>query len=175
MPYRDSDTLYNALTARMADLRPVLLRSITWDQETEMAGHLIITRSPGAPVYFCEPHSPWQRGSHENTTGLLRDYFPKGTELSARSPEHLLAVENELNNRPRKVLGDPGPSQTLRRAVSLCESVGVATSTRTRPCRSRYFSAAVDTARGRPMGGMHGQMAARSADLAQPCGPGALD
>jgi IS30 family transposase len=73
MPYRDSDTLHDALRARMADLPAVLLRSITWDQGTEMARRLMITRSLGAPVYFCDSHSPWQRGSNENTNGLLRD------------------------------------------------------------------------------------------------------
>ena len=92
-------------------LPPVLLRSITRDQGTEMARHRTITRSLGAPVYFCDSHSPWQRGSNENTNGLLRDYFPKGTDLSAHSAEHLLAVENELNNRPRHVLGDRAPAE----------------------------------------------------------------
>jgi transposase, IS30 family len=111
MPQRDSDTLHEALKARMAGLPPALLRSITWDQGTEMARHRTITRSLGAPVYFCDSHSPWQRGSNENTNGLLRDYFPKGTDLSTHSPQHLLAVENELNNRPRRIIGDRAPAQ----------------------------------------------------------------
>ena len=109
LPQRDSDTLHAALKARMADLPPSLLRSITWDQGTEMARHLTITDSLGAPVYFCDSRSPWQRGSNENANGLLRDYFPKGTDLARHSPEHLQAVENELNNRPRIVLGDRSP------------------------------------------------------------------
>jgi transposase, IS30 family len=108
---RDGDTLHAALTVRMGDLPAGLLRSITWDQGTEMARHLTITRSLGAPVYFCDSHSPWQRGSNENTNGLLRDYFPKGTDLSTHSPQHLLAVENELNNRPRIVLNDRAPAE----------------------------------------------------------------
>jgi len=95
----------------MGDLPPGLLRSITWDQGTEMARHLTIAETPGAPVYFCASHSPWQRGSNENTNGLLRDYFPKGTDLSAHSPQHLLAVENELNRRPRIVLDDRSPAE----------------------------------------------------------------
>src|ERR1700727_3475298 len=95
----------------MAGLPPGLLRSITGDQGPEMARHLAIARSLGAPVYFCDSHSPWQRGSNENMNGLLRDYFPKGTDLSAHSPSHLLAVENELNNRPRQVLGDRSPAE----------------------------------------------------------------
>jgi IS30 family transposase len=111
MPYRDSDTLHHALTDRMGDLPPGLLRSITWDQGTEMARHLTITRSLGAPVYFCDSHSPWQRGSNENANGLLRDYFPKATNLSTHSPKHLLAVENQLNNRPRRILGDRAPAE----------------------------------------------------------------
>jgi IS30 family transposase len=111
MPQRDGDTLHDALKARMASLPPALLRSITWDQGTEMARHRTITRSLGAPVYFCDSHSPWQRGSNENTNGLLRDYFPKGTDLSIHPPEHLLAVENELNNRPRRILSDRAPAE----------------------------------------------------------------
>jgi IS30 family transposase len=111
LPRRDGDGLHRALMARMADLPTGLLRSITWDQGTEMARHLTITRSLGAPVYFCDSHSPWQRGSNENMNGLLRDYFPKGTDLGIHPPQHLLAVENELNNRPRHVLGDQTPAE----------------------------------------------------------------
>jgi IS30 family transposase len=110
LPRRDGDALHDALAARLAGLPASLRRSITWDQGTEMARHRTITRSLGAPVYFCDSHSPWQRGSNENSNGLLRDYFPKGTDLSAHSPEHLLAVENELNNRPRRVLHDRSPA-----------------------------------------------------------------
>jgi transposase, IS30 family len=97
---RDGDALHEALKLRMADLPAALLRSITWDQGTEMARHLTIARSLGTTVYFCDSRSPWQRGSNENANGLLRDYFPKGTDLSIHTPRHLLAVENELNNRP---------------------------------------------------------------------------
>jgi IS30 family transposase len=107
---RDGDTLHEALKARMADLPATLLRSITWDQGAEMARHLTIARSLGAPVYFCDSRSPWQRGSNENSNGLLRDYFPKGTDLSNHSIEHLMAVEKELNNRPRLVLNDRAPA-----------------------------------------------------------------
>jgi IS30 family transposase len=114
LPRRDGDALHAALATRMGDLPPALLRSITWDQGTEMASHVTITRSLGAPVYFCDSHSPWQRGSNENANGLLRDYFPKGTDLSVHTVEHLLAVENELNNRPRLVLNDCTPVQLFR-------------------------------------------------------------
>jgi IS30 family transposase len=110
LPRADSDTLHAALVARMQDLPPELMRSITWDQGTEMARHLATTDKLGAPVYFCDSRSPWQRGSNENTNGLLRDYFPKGVSVASHSATHLTAVENELNNRPRKVLQHRSPA-----------------------------------------------------------------
>ena len=110
LPQRDGETLHDALRDRLGDLPAALRRSITWDQGTEMARHLTITETLGAPVYFGDSRSPWQRGSNENTNGLLRDYFPKGTDLRVHPVEHLVAVENELNNRPRRVLGDRSPT-----------------------------------------------------------------
>jgi IS30 family transposase len=110
LPRADSDSLHAALVARMQDLPPALMRSITWDQGTEMARHLATSDKLGAPVYFCDSRSPWQRGSNENTNGLLRDYFPKGVTLANHSLEHLQAVEEELNNRPRMVLQDRCPA-----------------------------------------------------------------
>ena len=124
LPQRDGDTLHEALKQRMGDLPPGLLRSITWDQGTEMARHLTITKSLGAPIYFCDSRSPWQRGSNENANGLLRDYFPKGTDLNVHSPEHLRAVENELNHRPRQVLDDQAP-QALFEALLRSKSPSV--------------------------------------------------
>jgi len=114
LPRRDGDALHEALKTRLGDLPPELRRSITRDQGTEMARHVQITKSLGFPVYFCDSHSPWQRGTNENTNGLLRDYFPKGTDLSIHPAEHLLEVENELNTRPRKVLGDRSPDELFR-------------------------------------------------------------
>jgi transposase, IS30 family len=111
LPQRDGESLHQALLARMSDLPEGLLRSLTWDQGTEMARHTTITKSLGAPVYFCDSRSPWQRASNENMNGLLRDYFPKGTDLGTHTPEHLLAVENELNQRPRIVLEDRPPAE----------------------------------------------------------------
>lgn len=111
LPRNDADSLHTALVARMKDLPPALMRSITWDQGTEMARHLATTDKLGAPVYFCDSRSPWQRGTNENTNGLLRDYFPKGVGLADHSPAHLLAVENELNRRPRMVLQDRCPAE----------------------------------------------------------------
>jgi transposase, IS30 family len=109
LPTRDSDALHAALAERMSDLPPALLRSITWDQGTEMARHTEIAESLGANIYFCDSRSPWQRPSNENTNGLLRQYFPKGTHLNVHPPGHLLAVEDELNRRPRIVLQDRAP------------------------------------------------------------------
>jgi transposase, IS30 family len=79
-----------------------------------MARHLTISQSLGAPVYSCDCRSPWQRGSNENMNGLLRDYFPKGTDLSTHLPQHLLAVESELNNRPRLILDDRAPAELFQ-------------------------------------------------------------
>jgi transposase, IS30 family len=76
-----------------------------------MARHVTITATLGSPVYFCDSHSPWQRGPNENTNGVLRDYFPKGTDLSTHTAQHLLEVEIELNHRPRRVLDDRTPAQ----------------------------------------------------------------
>ena len=109
LPRRDGESLHAALRARTADLPPAMFRTITWDQGTEMARHTEIAKSLGVAVYFCDSRSPWQRGTNENTNGLLRDYFPKGTDLSAHSPAHLIAVENEINRRPRIILDDRSP------------------------------------------------------------------
>ena len=121
LPRSDSDSLHAALVARMQDLPASLMRSTTWDQGTEMARHLATTDKLGAPVYFCDSRSPWQRGTNENTNGLLRDYFPKGVTLIDHSPEHLLAVENELNRRPRMVLQDRCPADLF---AALLTSIG---------------------------------------------------
>jgi transposase, IS30 family len=111
LPLRTGAALHCALADRMGDLPPSLLRSITWDQGTEMARHTDISADLGVLIYFCDPHAPWQRGSNENTNGLLRQYFPKRTDLSVYGPEHLRAVEDELNARPRLILDDYTPAE----------------------------------------------------------------
>lgn len=100
-----AETVRNALTAAIERVPPPLRKSLTWDQGSEMGGHRVFTTRTGVPVYFCDPASPWQRGSNENTNGLLRQYFPKGTDLSRHSSAMLESVARDLNSRPRKILG----------------------------------------------------------------------
>ena len=103
------DAIANTITTLPEQLR----RSLTWDQGTEMAQHAQLRIQTGLPVYFCDPHSPWQRGTNENTNGLLRQYFPKGTDLSRHGAEDLAAVAATLNSRPRKTLGWRTPAEAL--------------------------------------------------------------
>jgi IS30 family transposase len=106
---RDGEALHDALKARRADLPAALLRPITWDQGAEMACHLTITQSLGAPVYFYDSRSPWQRGSNENINGLLRDYFTKGTDLSTTRRS------TSWPSRTSSTIGQGAPSTTMRR------------------------------------------------------------
>jgi IS30 family transposase len=112
-----ADVVADALAAKIVELPEQLRRSLTWDQGKEMASHVRFTDETGVPVYFCDPRSPWQRGSNENTNGLLRQYFPKRTEISHYTQADLDAVAAELNGRPRQTLGFKTPSQTLDEAL----------------------------------------------------------
>ena len=117
----------DGLLAAIATLPAHLRKTLTWDQGTELAQHRQITMASEMAIYFCDPHSPWQRGSNENTNGLLRQYFPKGTDLSVHGPERLLQVATELNQRPRKTLGGITPEDALQRLLSDPERPVVAT------------------------------------------------
>jgi len=112
-----ADVVADALAEKIVELPKQLRRSLTWDQGKEMAAHARFTVKTGVPVYFCDPRSPWQRGSNENTNGLLRQYFPKRTEISHYTQAELDAVAAELNGRPRQTLGWKTPSQALDEAL----------------------------------------------------------
>jgi transposase, IS30 family len=107
-----------AMVAKMSQLPEILRLTLTWDQGHEMANHAQIAAATGLDIYFCDPHSPWQRGSNENTNGLLRQYFPKGSDLSTHGPGYLDFVAAELNNRPRKRLDWKTPAEALDQLLS---------------------------------------------------------
>lgn len=115
---RDANTVADALTAIITTLPEALRRSLTWDQGIEMYRHDRVRIDTGIDIYFCDPHSPWQRGSNENTNGLLRQYFPKGTDLAVHSPDYLAEVAAELNERPRKRFHWETPAEVLQRLLS---------------------------------------------------------
>ncbi len=117
----------DALQATMASMPAELLRSLTWDRGKELSAHAQFKIDTGIAVYFADPHSPWQRGTNENTNGLLRQYFPKGTDLSRWSLEDLLAVQAAINSRPRKVLGWKTPAEALDQQLRLLNQADVAT------------------------------------------------
>lgn len=115
---RTAATVAAAITAKIPQIPEILRLSLTWDQGSEMALHTQITEATGLPIYFCDPHSPWQRGTNENTNGLLRQYFPKGTDLSFHGPGILDNVAAELNGRPRKRHKWRTPAEELHRLLS---------------------------------------------------------
>jgi IS30 family transposase len=115
---KDTETVVNALIKHAGKLPEELYRSLTWDRGKEMAGHKRFTVATDIKVYFCDPQHPWQRGSNENTNGLLRQYFPKGIDLSGYSQARLNAVARRLNERPRKTLDFDTPAERFQQAVA---------------------------------------------------------
>jgi len=116
---RDSETVVNALIKQADKLPRELYRSLTWDRGSEMAQHHRFTLATDIKVYFCDPYNPWQRGSNENTNGLLRQYFPKGMDLSGFTQAQLDAVARRLNGRPRKTLNYETPAERFHQTVAM--------------------------------------------------------
>jgi IS30 family transposase len=118
VPRKDTETVINALIKNARRLPQELYQSLTWDRGKEMADHKRFTLATDISVYFCDPHSPWQRGSNENTNGLLRQYFPKGVDISDYSQAQLNAVARKLNERPRKTLNYQTPAERFSQFVA---------------------------------------------------------
>ena len=121
-----AEAVRDAITDKITALPAAPRRSLTWDQGIELARHAELTIAANLPVYFCDPHSPWQRGSNENTNGLLRQYLPKGSDLSVHTAADLDTIADKLNGRPRKTLGFRTPAEQIDRLLSADQLARVA-------------------------------------------------
>ena len=121
-----AESMRDALTYSFASMPDQLRGSLTWDRGKELAAHAEFTVETGIPVFFADPHSPWQRGTNENTNGVLRQYFPKGTDLYRWDSDVLAAVATALNSRPRKILGWRTPAEALDEHLRSLPEAGVA-------------------------------------------------
>ncbi len=119
IPSKGTQTVVSALIKHARKLPSELYKSLTWDRGKELVDHRRFSLATDIDVYFCDPQSPWQRGSNENTNGLLRQYFPKGTDLSVHSQAHLNKVAHQLNGRPRQTLGFQTPADRFNACVAL--------------------------------------------------------
>ena len=119
-------TMKNALADTMSKLPEQLVKSLTWNRGKEMSAHAKFKVETGIPAFFADPQSPWQRGTNENTNGLLRQYFPKGTDLARWAAEDLEAVAHALNTRPRKTPGWKTPAEAFNEQLLLLQQAGVA-------------------------------------------------
>jgi IS30 family transposase len=144
-----AEAVRDAITRTIATLPEALRRSLTWDQGAEMSMHAQLRIDTGVRVYFCDPHSPWQRGTNENTNGLLRQYFPKGTDLCAHSADDLAAVAAALNGRPRKTLGWRTPAEALDEVLRSAQTGVATTSERGLPALVAMMDEAALRRRGR--------------------------
>jgi IS30 family transposase len=118
IPSKNTEIVINALIKHSHKLPQELYKSLTWDRGTELSGHKRFTLATDIKVYFCDPQNPWQCGTNENTNGLLRQYFPKGTDLSVHSQSKLNAVARQLNERPRKTLNFETPAERFNQCVA---------------------------------------------------------
>ena len=127
LPTKDAASVATAFARRLRALPATLCKTLTYDQGKEMARHVDFTLATGMTVYFCDPHSPWQRGTNENTNGLIRDFFPKGTDFSSISPQQLSFVQQALNERPRKTLDWKTPKEVFANLIQVDHQVALAT------------------------------------------------
>ena len=146
---KDTQTVVNALIQQAKKLPKELYKSLTWDRGKELTDHRRFTMATNIDVYFCDPQSPWQRGSNENSNGLLRQYFPKGTDLSVHSQAHLNKVARQLNERPRETLQFETPAERFNACVaSTGSAAGVKRTLTTLGHQSQFMSSPLSTSPG---------------------------